>query len=77
LRRQSTTSGVGQSTHTASGTDYHAFVYSNGKMQDLNSLITPIPGWTLITAFGINDAGQIVGYMINNSDGHVFLLTPE
>lgn len=38
-----------------------AFLYKNGKMVDLNSLIPADSGWTLGTASGINDAGQIVG----------------
>jgi probable HAF family extracellular repeat protein len=31
-----------------------------------------------MTAYSINDAGQIVGYMLNNNgDEHGFLLTPR
>jgi probable HAF family extracellular repeat protein len=54
-----------------------AFLYSNGSMQDLNSLIDPTLGWTLQVATGINDSGQIVGYG-DNSSGKLdaFLLTP-
>ena len=32
---------------------------------DLNTLIPPTSGWTLISATGINDAGQVVGYGID------------
>src|SRR5215471_9567114 len=53
---------VGWSNLTYTGSVYHAFVYSNGKMQDLNKLIPSNSGWTLSTAYSINDAGQIVGY---------------
>jgi probable HAF family extracellular repeat protein len=47
-------------------------------LQDLNSLVVnPDPSWTLQTATGINDAGQIVGYGINSSGQyHAFLLNP-
>lgn len=37
----------------------HAFLYSDGALMDLNALIDPALGWTLIEAAGINDAQQI------------------
>jgi probable HAF family extracellular repeat protein len=57
---------------------YHAFLYSGGKMQDLNNLLVPNSGWTLASANKINDRGQIVGYGFSPlPDGpHAFLLTP-
>jgi probable HAF family extracellular repeat protein len=60
------------------GESQHAFLYSNGgPMQDLNDLIDPTSGWTLETARGINDSGQIVGYGTNSLGLlHGFLLTP-
>ena len=55
---------------------YHAFVYNNGTMQDLNNLVSA-PGWTLEEATAINASGQIVGYGINSSGyTDAFLLTP-
>jgi probable HAF family extracellular repeat protein len=39
----------------------HAFLWQNGNMVDLNSLLPANSGWELITAFFINDAGRIVG----------------
>jgi probable HAF family extracellular repeat protein len=47
-------------------------------MQNLNSLVKADPGWTLIEARGVNNAGQIVA-IGENSDGslHAFLLTPQ
>ena len=49
------------------------------QVYDLNSLVTPATraGWTLTNAYGINDAGQIVGEGID-PDGvsHALLLTP-
>jgi probable HAF family extracellular repeat protein len=53
-----------------------AFVYGNGTMQDLNSMISSSK-WTLTDAMAINDNGWIVGYG-TNPDGytHAFLLTP-
>lgn len=55
---------------------YHAFLYSNGVMTDLNTLIPADSGWELIRATRINDAGQIIGYGIVNGEIHGFLLTP-
>lgn len=70
---------VGESTYqkNAASIVYHAFVYSNGKMQDLNKLIPAGSGWVLSTAYGINDAGQIVGYGTHNKQQRAFLLTPQ
>ena len=70
---------VGESTYQKNGQSivYHAFVYSNGKMQDLNRLIPAGSGWVLTTAYGINDAGQIVGYGTHNKQQRAFLLTPQ
>jgi probable HAF family extracellular repeat protein len=70
---------VGESTYQKNGQSivYHAFVYSNGKMQDLNRLIPTGLGWVLTTAYAINDAGQIVGYGTHNKQQHAFLLTPQ
>jgi probable HAF family extracellular repeat protein len=39
---------------------WHAFLYRNGVMRDLNDLIPPDSGWVLRAATAINDAGQIV-----------------
>lgn len=43
---------------------------------DLNTLISPASGWTLRTALGINDQGQIVGNGWYAEDTHAYLLTP-
>ncbi|MGD1031996.1 MAG: hypothetical protein ABSA05_12745 [Opitutaceae bacterium] len=50
----------------------HAFVYRNGMMTDLNSLVS-LPGVTLSIASGINDHGQIV---CSGDDDNSYLLTP-
>jgi probable HAF family extracellular repeat protein len=38
-----------------------AFLYSNGLFIDLNGLLPADSPWDLVSAVGINDAGQIVG----------------
>jgi probable HAF family extracellular repeat protein len=65
---------VGQSTF---GGTYHAFVYSGGKMKDLNKMIPAGSGWVLIEADGVNALGQIVGMGMHNGQEHGYLLTPQ
>lgn len=55
----------------------HAFRYSGGKMEDLNSLIDAASGWELLTATAINNQGQIVGFGKFGNRQHAFLLTPK
>jgi probable HAF family extracellular repeat protein len=54
----------------------HAFLYDGGIMLDLNGLLSCEPGWELAQAYGINDAGQIVGSGTLNGREHAFLLDP-
>ena len=65
---------VGQSTFKDT---YHAFVYSGGKIKDLNSLIPAGWGWELTEADGINVSGQIVGLGTIKGQQHGYLLTPR
>ncbi len=60
----------------ASGENPHAFIYFDGQMMDLNSLIASGSGWELLGAYGINDAGQIVGEGLLNGEAHAFELDP-
>ena len=55
----------------------HAMIWSASKgMRDLNALIPPNSGWTLINANAINNVGQITGYGSRNGHNRAFLLTP-
>ena len=54
----------------------HAFLYTEGKMVDLNALLSPHSGWELLAANGINNKGQIVGSGRVHGELHAFLLTP-
>jgi probable HAF family extracellular repeat protein len=54
----------------------HAFLYQNGLLFDLNLLLASPAGWELTAAYGINDAGQIVGTGILNGVQHAFELDP-
>jgi probable HAF family extracellular repeat protein len=60
----------------ASGDNPHAFVYTGGLLQDLNSLVGNGSGWELLAAYGINDSGQITGEGLFNGNPSVFLLNP-
>lgn len=52
---------LGQIVGTAwlSDLSTHGFLYQNGKMIDLNTLIDPATGWTIESAAAINDLGRI------------------
>ena len=54
-----------------------AFVYQNGKFQDLNALIPAGSGWRLSDAIAVNVSGQILVDATNSSgQTHAVLLTP-
>jgi probable HAF family extracellular repeat protein len=54
----------------------HAFVWTDGMLFDLNTLVDPASGWTLESAFGINELGQIVGSGRLNGVSSAYLLSP-
>lgn len=56
------------------GTNGRAFLWQNGVMTDLNSLLPMASGWLLTTATSINDNGQIVGWGIHDQAPHAFIL---
>jgi probable HAF family extracellular repeat protein len=59
--------------------DQTAFLYDQPTDQivDLQTLLPSGSGWNLVTAFAINDAGQVVGYGIKDNLLRGFLLTPS
>lgn len=59
------------------GGSQHAVLWSpTGDVVDLNTLIDPGLGWTLVSAQAINANGQIAGVGIVGGQPRVFLLTP-
>ena len=54
-----------------------AFLYKDGKMQDLNTLISKDADWRLEEARCINDKGQIAGTGLHSGQRRAFLLTPR
>ncbi len=56
---------------------FHAFLWEDGAMVDLNDLIDPDAGWQLLQGEDINDAEQIVGHGYFEGQTRAFLLTPD
>jgi probable HAF family extracellular repeat protein len=55
---------------------YHALLWENGVMTNLQTKIPAVSGWTLLGASGINEHGQIVGVGLHNGFLRACLLTP-
>jgi probable HAF family extracellular repeat protein len=55
---------------------YHAFLWRDGTIYDLNDLLENGEDWVLGIATGINDAGQIVGHGGHGDQYRAFLLDP-
>lgn len=54
-----------------------AYVWTQGKMRDLNCLVPADTPFTfLLVAFSINNAGQIAGFGVTADGPHAFLATP-
>ncbi|HSV90315.1 MAG TPA: hypothetical protein VLH80_04425 [Nitrospiraceae bacterium] len=67
----------------APGGGFHGFIFTNGKLLDLNNWSfrdtsnNPLIGWVIKTADGINDFGQIVGRAFDPTGTlQIVLLTP-
>jgi hypothetical protein len=56
----------------------HGFLWEHGGPAiDLNTLVAPSSGLSLIAPISINDRGEIAGYaMLANGDTHAFVLIP-
>lgn len=71
---------VGSASTSTASSPNTPFIYSNGRLTDLNTLAPATDtGWTIDSASGINDAGQILARGTNAPGGpeHVLLLTPN
>jgi probable HAF family extracellular repeat protein len=64
-----------QLTSVYDPTQYHAFLWENGTMSDLNTWLPVGSDWILTAATAINDQGDIVGTGLLNGQAHGFLLT--
>ncbi|MEA1888544.1 MAG: PKD domain-containing protein [Pseudomonadota bacterium] len=54
---------------------YHAFLWENGQMSDLNDLVQLPAGWILTRATAINEYGDIVGVGLKDGVTHGFVLS--
>jgi probable HAF family extracellular repeat protein len=52
------------------------FLYRDGQMVNVNSLLPPDSGWEIEAALYINDAGQIAGFGSHNGELAWYILTP-
>lgn len=70
--------GVVVGVSRTSAGSFHAYVYREGALRDLNDLVLPgaAKRWELGGAMDINDRGQIVGYGTLNGVQRAFLATP-
>ncbi len=60
----------------AGDTTTHAFVYLDGVLIDLNTLLPASSGWTMDAAYGINDSGDIAGVGTYNNQLYAVELLP-
>lgn len=68
---------VGTMRAGAGFSNFHAWIYADGVVTDLNTLVPSGSGLQLAYAAGINNAGQIVGTAYDAQGRyHAFLLTP-
>ena len=67
---------IGRLLHGDDPPSEAAFLFDAGRLKDLNDLISAASGWTLESAHGINDRGQIVGMGLHRGQRRAFLLTP-
>lgn len=68
--------GNSASPLTPGGTGGHAFVYADGAMADLNTLVDSLGGWELTDALDINSVGKILGTACQSGNCVSVLLTP-
>jgi probable HAF family extracellular repeat protein len=66
---------VGESSNNF--TTSRGFIYANGKIADLNTLIPTRTGWTISNAIAINGSGVILCAGTNGSANHALLLVPR
>lgn len=58
------------------GQEGRAFLWREGTLTDLNTLIAPNSGWTLLEARDINNAGWIAANARYNGGDYAVLLIP-
>ncbi len=70
--------GSGSVSLTAAPSYTHAFIWRNGQMNDLNTLVAPGASLTLNVAYAITDSGIIAGLGTDTAgETHAFVLMPR
>lgn len=70
--------GSGSVTLTSAASYAHAFIWREGRIEDLNTLIAAGASLTLNVAYSITDNGIIAGLGTNSAgETHAFVLIPE
>jgi probable HAF family extracellular repeat protein len=79
IARDGTVVGLAENPATAADPNLAnaAVLWRDGAVVNLNERIPADSGWVLISAYAINDAGQIAGNGYLNGEQRGFLLTPE
>jgi len=68
--------GVNLNGEIVGTSDGRAFLWQDGQLTDLNTLIDPASGWRLDFASAINDDGAIVGWGLHHGQPRAFLMSP-
>ena len=68
--------GVNEAGDVVGSSGWRAFIWRNGELTNLNTLITSNAEWTLTHALAINDSGKIVGRGTHFGHDRAFLLVP-
>ncbi|HUO26870.1 MAG TPA: hypothetical protein VMU61_14480 [Candidatus Aquilonibacter sp.] len=57
--------------------NFHAFLFRDNKLYDLNTFLEADSGWELIQALGINNRGEILGVGARAGGDRIVLLRPR
>ena len=77
LNAGGTVVGYASGNLDTSGVDRRAFIYQNGTLTDLNTLLPVGSGWVLEAAMTINASGQVAGIGLKDGVQRAFLLGPS
>jgi probable HAF family extracellular repeat protein len=67
---------INQNGAVVGTSDWRAFLWQNGTLTDLNTVLPPGSGWALHSAWAIDDTGRIAGSGTHHGQPRAFLLEP-
>jgi probable HAF family extracellular repeat protein len=56
---------------------FHAFIYRNNRLRDLNDCLEPEARWEVLQALSINDYGEILAIGCQDGEDRIVLLRPK